>query len=401
MTLELLSHIYNSSLSIDVSAYIGTPLSHLFLAAPPLHSHIADLFANVVTQAAPTPSSTPVVPGTKSSKALGLAPSVMVRALTLGAVAFVLGLIIGKPSINWLRDHRIGKHIRIEGPERHQVKTGTPTMGGLIFLIPLVIVLSIFMDIPRFPSLLLPLGIVISCGILGGFDDLLSTVVRDRGGLTARFKMAWLFIIAAIAAWILYAPNLLGHHTLSLPFVEKPIDIGIWYLPVAIIAIVGTANAVNLTDGLDTLAGGTSAIAFVSFGIIAYLQNQEQVVSLCFAAVGALLAFLWFNAHPAMVFMGDAGSLTLGALLAVSALMTDQWLLLPLIGLVFVGVVVSDILQVLYFKLTGGKRLFRMAPIHHHFEMLGWSETQITMRFWLVSMLAGMLGVALALAPPP
>ena len=134
-----------------------------------------------------------------------------------------------------------------------------------------------------------------------------------------------------------------------------------------------------------------------SYGVIAFLQKQEPVVPLCFAVVGALLAFLWFNAHPAMVFMGDAGSLTLGALLAVCAFMTDQWLLLPLIGFVFVAVALSDILQVLYFKLTGGKRLFKMAPLHHHFELSGWSETQITMRFWLVSMLAGMLGIALAL----
>lgn len=324
-----------------------------------------------------------------------LAPIDMIRGLTLGAVAFLLGLLIGKPIINWLRDHRIGKHIRIEGPQHHQIKTGTPTMGGLIFLIPLVIAIGIFMDIPRFPSLLLPLGIVISCGVLGAFDDLLSTVVRNRGGLTGRFKMAWLVIIASLTAYILYVPLRLDK--LYFPFVKTPIEFGIWYIPIAIIAIVAMANAVNLTDGLDTLAGGTSAIAFVSYGIIAYLQKQPHVVALCFAVVGALLAFLWFNAHPAMVFMGDTGSLTLGALLAVCALMTNQWLLLPLIGIVFVAVVVSDILQVLYFKLTGGKRLFRMAPLHHHFEMLGWSETQITMRFWMVSIVAGMLGVALAL----
>jgi phospho-N-acetylmuramoyl-pentapeptide-transferase len=177
-----------------------------------------------------------------------------------------------------------------------------------------------------------------------------------------------------------------------------PFDIGLWYIPIAVLAIVAMANAINLTDGLDTLGGGTSAIAFAAYGVIAFLQKQEPVVAVCFAVAGALLAFLWFNAHPAMVFMGDIGSLTLGALLAVCALLTDQWLLLPLIGIVFVSEVISDILQVLYFKMTGGKRLFRMAPLHHHFEMVGWSETQITMRFWLVSMLAGMLGIALALA---
>jgi phospho-N-acetylmuramoyl-pentapeptide-transferase len=308
----------------------------------------------------------------------------------------LLGMLVGRPVINWLRDRGIGKQIRIEGPASHQVKTGTPTIGGMIFLIPLVIVIAIFMDILTFSSLLLPLGIVVSCGVLGGIDDLMSTVGKNRGGMKARFKMAWLLVISTIAACILYF--FLRHDVINLPFLTPPpISIGLLYIPIAIFLIAGTANAVNFTDGLDSLAGGTTAIAFVSYGIIAYLQKQEPIVYLCFATVGALLAFLWFNAHPAMVFMGDAGSLTLGALLAVCALMTDQWLLLPLIGIVFVAETLVVILQVLYFKLTGGKRLFRMSPLHNHFELLGWSETQITMRFWLVSMIAGMLGVALAL----
>lgn len=380
--IELIGNITGASAAVEV---VSAPFNVVF---------------DIVVQPTPTPTVSP--DGTSTP---GLPAIVMVRGLTLGAVAFLLGLVIGMPVINWLRDRGIGKQIRIEGPERHQVKTGTPTMGGLIFLIPLVIVIGIFMDIPVFRSLLLPLGIVISCGILGGFDDLLSTVARNRGGLAGRFKMAWLTVIAIVTAFILYLPFPwgLGHHWLFLPFYRDPntvtggIDIGLWYIPIAVLAIVGTANTVNLTDGLDTLAGGTTAIAFTCYGIIAFLQKQEPVVPLCFAVVGALLAFLWFNAHPAMVFMGDIGALTLGALLAVCALMTDQWLLLPLIGIIFVAMGISDILQVLYFKLTGGKRLFKMAPLHHHFEMIGWSETQITMRFWLVGILAGMLGVALAL----
>src|SRR5436190_1743197 len=360
--------------------------------------------ANVLAQVTPTPVPTPG-PTTGAASGISLAqvlsPLVMVRALTLGSVAFLLSLLIGKPVINWLRDRRIGKQVRIEEPERHQAKTGTPTMGGIIFLIPLVITIGIFMDILKFKSLLLPLGVVVSCGILGGFDDLLSTVDRNRGGLTARFKMAWLLVIGAIVAWILYFP--LGHHGLFIPFIQNPanpkapFDIGYWYLPIALFMFVGFANAVNFTDGLDTLAGGTSAIAFASYGVIAFLQTQEPVVPLCFAVAGALLAFLWYNAHPAMVIMGDAGALTLGGLLMVCAFMTDQWLLLPLIGIVFVAETLSVMLQVVYFKLTGGKRLFRRSPIHHHFVLMGWSEPQITMRFWLVSMLAGMLGIALAL----
>jgi phospho-N-acetylmuramoyl-pentapeptide-transferase len=376
-------------------------VSSFHLAAPGLDM-LVDLVGSLLAQTPPgvEPTAVPVptptiIPGQVARPGEALPAIVMIRAITLGAVSFLIGLLIGKPIINWLRDRRIGKHIRIEGPERHQIKTGTPTMGGLIFLIPLVIATGIFMDIPQFPSLLLPLGIIVSCGILGGFDDLLSTVVRNQGGLAARFKMAWLLAISLISAILLYEP--LKLNKLYFPFVREPIDMGVWYIPVAMIAIAGMANAVNFADGLDSLAGGTSAIAFVSYGIIAYLQKQPHVVALCFATVGALLAFLWFNAHPAAVIMGDLGSLTLGALLAVCALMTNQWLLLPLIGIVFVMALLSSVLQTLYFKLTGGKRLFRMAPIHHHFEMIGWSETQVTMRFWLIGILAGMLGVALAL----
>jgi len=164
-----------------------------------------------------------------------------------------------------------------------------------------------------------------------------------------------------------------------------------------VVAVSCIANGVNLTDGLDTLAGDTAAVAFTAYGIIAFLQGQVQVVTFCFMMVGALFGFLWFNAHPAQLFMGDTGSLALGASLATAAFMTGQWLLLPIVGFVFCAETISVMLQVMYFKATGGKRLFKMTPIHHHFELLGWSETQITLRFWLVGMMAGLLGVALAL----
>jgi phospho-N-acetylmuramoyl-pentapeptide-transferase len=163
------------------------------------------------------------------------------------------------------------------------------------------------------------------------------------------------------------------------------------------VTIVGTANAVNLTDGLDTLAGGTAALAFAAYGIIAFLQDQSFLATFSFTVVGATLGFLWFNAHPAQVFMGDTGSLALGAALAVVAMMTGHWLLLPLIGIVFVAEALSVILQVAYFKLSSGKRIFLMSPLHHHFELLGWSEPQVTMRFWLAGMVAAMAGIALAL----
>jgi phospho-N-acetylmuramoyl-pentapeptide-transferase len=224
---------------------------------------------------------------------------------------------------------------------------------------------------------------------------MLNLVGGTRTGLTARFKFAWLFLFAAIAAWVLYGP--LGLHTIYIPFVGK-YEIGPVYFFIALFAIMGTAHATNLTDGLDSLLGGLAAIAYIAYGVIAYLQGQLQIVAFCFTMVGALIGFLWYNAHPAQVFMGDTGSLAIGAGLAVAAFQTGQWLILPVVGFVFVAVTLSVFIQVGYFKLSGGKRVFKKAPLHHHFELIGWSETQVQMRFWLVGIAAGMLGIALALS---
>jgi phospho-N-acetylmuramoyl-pentapeptide-transferase len=316
-------------------------------------------------------------------------------ALSLGfsGVAFLVAVTVGRPYIEFLRARRIGKQIRIDGPEGHLTKTGTPTMGGVIFTATVIALTLLFNTYGRL-SMLLPLGVLIGCSVLGGIDDRLNLVGGQTTGLTARFKMIWLVLFASVTALVLYYP--LGLQRVYIPFVGQ-FEIGPLYLPIAVLMIAGTANAVNLTDGLDTLAGGTAAVSFTAFGIIAFLQGQVQVVTFCFMMVGALLGFLWYNAHPAQVFMGDTGSLALGASLATAAFMTGQWLLLPLVGFVFYAETISVMLQVAYFKRTGGKRLFKMTPLHHHFELLGWSETQITLRFWLVSMMAGLLGVALAL----
>jgi phospho-N-acetylmuramoyl-pentapeptide-transferase len=216
-------------------------------------------------------------------------------------------------------------------------------------------------------------------------------------------KFGWLLVISIVAALIMYLPDPwgLGLHHMYIPFFGR-FDIGWVYLPIVAFAIIGMANAVNLTDGLDSLSAGTAAIAFVTYGIIAYRQGQLGVVTFCFIMVGSLMGFLWFNASPAQVIMGDTGSLAIGASLATAAFMTGQWLLLPIVGGVFVAETLSVMLQVGYFKLTRrrygeGRRLFRMTPLHHHFERLGWSETQVALRFWLVGMMSGLLGVALAL----
>jgi phospho-N-acetylmuramoyl-pentapeptide-transferase len=318
----------------------------------------------------------------------------LAASLALGSVAFVLTVIIGRPILATLKRHKIGKQIRLEGPESHLVKMGTPTMGGIMITTSVVFLTAIFNLAGRL-SMLLPLGVVLACAVLGAVDDMLNLVGGTRTGLTARFKFAWLFLFAAIAAWVLYGP--LGLHTVYIPFVGK-YEIGPIYFFIALFAIMGTAHATNLTDGLDSLLGGLAAIAYIAYGVIAYLQGQLQIVAFCFTMVGALIGFLWYNAHPAQVFMGDTGSLAIGAGLAVAAFQTGQWLILPVVGFVFVAVTLSVFIQVGYFKVSGGKRVFKMAPLHHHFQLIGWSETQVQMRFWLVGIAAGMLGIALALS---
>ena len=212
--------------------------------------------------------------------------------------------------------------------------------------------------------------------------------------MRARTKFLLQLVLAIVVAYglkyVLDAPELYW------PGSEDEIPLGNMYIPIAVFLIVGMSNAVNLTDGLDGLAGLISATAFAAYGLIALMQGYTFLGRFCFTLVGALFGFLWFNVHPAQLFMGDMGALALGATLAVVALMTGQWLLLPIIAVIPVSEALAVILQVSYFKITKGKRLFKMAPLHHHFELLGWSETQVVQRFWLVGLMAAMLGVALA-----
>jgi phospho-N-acetylmuramoyl-pentapeptide-transferase len=347
-------------------------------------------------------------------------------ALTLGAISFFIAVIWGPPLLRLLRRWRIGKHIRVELPTTHQTKMGTPTMGGLMILVPVTLI-TVVMNAANFlsgfdagkailayfdfqegspligKSILLPLLVLTAFGVLGAVDDL--SEVRGwwgGGGLRARVMLPLQFLLALVIAIGLYHPQFLGLHEVGVPTLREVVDIGVWYVPIAAFVIVSMANAVNFTDGLDGLAGSIAAVTFVAYGIIAFLQGQFPLLSFCFTMVGALFAFLWFNAHPAQLFMGGMGSLALGATLAVVALMSFQWLLLPIVGLIFVAEAGSVVIQVSYFKLTrrlsgAGRRVFKMTPLHLHFEVLGWSETQITQRFWLIGVLAAMLGIALAL----
>jgi phospho-N-acetylmuramoyl-pentapeptide-transferase len=327
----------------------------------------------------------------------------MAVSLALAGLAFVVTLLIGRPIITYLRLRKAGKQVRIDGPETHVRKIGTPTMGGIMVAASVVLITVVFNTIGRL-SMLLPIAVLVASAALGAMDDRMSLVGGQRqGGMTARLKIVWLTLFALVAALILHLPYPygLGLSGVYLPFIGR-YEIGWLYVPIAAAVIIGTANAVNFTDGLDTLAAGTAAIAFVAYAIIAYRQGQLGVVTFCFTMVGALMGFLWFNAHPAQVIMGDTGSLAIGASLAVAAFMTGQWLLLPVVGAVFLAEAASVVLQIGWFKYTRrrygeGRRLFKMAPLHHHFEMLGWSETQVTMRFWMLAMMSGLIGVAMAL----
>ncbi len=324
-------------------------------------------------------------------------------AIALSGLGFILAVIWGSPLIRILKHYRLGKMIRVEGPDSHITKMGTPTMGGLMVLVPVTVVTILLNAVSLLGinvlgrSVLLPLLVMIAFGILGAIDDWEGIRGPRKGlGMRARTKFFIQVILAVATAYVL--KNQLLVPQMYWPTSDVPFDLGIWYIPLAAFIIVTMSNAINLTDGLDGLAGLICVTAFAAYGSIALMQGNLFVGRFCFTIVGALFGFLWFNVHPAMLFMGDLGALSLGAVLGVVALMTGQWLLLPLIAVIPIGNVLSDILQVAYFKRTKGKRLFKMAPLHHHFELIGWSETQVVQRFWLISLLFAIFGVALALA---
>jgi len=330
-------------------------------------------------------------------------------ALALAGISFILTAIWGNPLLRILLYFKIGEIIRVDGPERHFSKLGTPTMGGIMIVMP-VTLMTVLLSVTSYigqtqilgRSIMLPLGVLISYAILGAVDDWAGLRGQRRGeGMRARTKFVFQWGIALIAAFGLY--HVLDAPELYLPGFQIEFKIGVWYIPIAAFLIVAFSNAVNLTDGLDSLAGLISATTFAAYGAISLLQGQIFVARFCFTVVGAIFGFLWFNAYPAQLFMGDTGSLSLGAVLAVVALMTGQWAVLPIIGIIPVSVTLSSMIQVGYFKLTKriygeGRRIFKMAPLHHHFELSGWSESQIVQRFWLVSLLAAMIGVAFAVS---
>jgi phospho-N-acetylmuramoyl-pentapeptide-transferase len=327
---------------------------------------------------------------------------------TFGAVftAMIIYFIFGKTTIKYLSRRQLWQTVRDDGPVTHLDKRGTPTMGGLLLWA------SVFVSVilwTRFNQMFVPvaMALIAGFGIIGFLDDYRKVILRDAKGLRARYKFPLQLLVAVLAVLVLYDGIGLDSR-LAVPFFKgfSP-DLGWWYYPFAVIVIVGTSNAVNLTDGLDGLVSIPSIVAFFTYAVLAYIAGHAGIASylsvpaipgsgeltvMCGAIVGACIGFLWYNAHPASIFLGDVGSLPLGAALGFVALVTKNELLLVLVGGIFVLETVSVITQVVSFQLTG-KRIFKMAPLHHHFELKGWAESKVIVRFWIIAFILALLSL--------
>ena len=294
-------------------------------------------------------------------------------------VALAVSLALGPVTLPLLRRLKFGQSIREEGPKSHQAKSGTPTMGGIMILIAVTVASLIFVGASR--EVWLALFIMLGHGVIGFIDDFIKVVLKRNLGLKARQKLLGQ-ILMAVALVYISITYMGGDTNLWIPVVDQTIDCGIFYYILIFFVLVGTTNAVNLTDGLDGLASGTMAVAALAYTLICLIFGQYELAAFCMAVVGGVLGFLKYNAHPAKVFMGDTGSLALGGALAAVAVLTKTELLLIIVGGVFVVEALSVIIQVASFKTTG-KRVFLMSPIHHHFELKGWSEKKVVTVFWL------------------
>lgn len=325
---------------------------------------------------------------------------ITLRVVLSALTSLIISLIVGPEMIYWLTKMQLGQVIRTSGPMSHLSKSGTPTMGGVLILTSIAVTMLLWGDLHN-RYIWLILAVILSFGFIGWFDDYKKLVLKHHCGLLARWKYFWQSVCALSIAIILFKLAKAPVETsLLVPFFKNIVfPLGFFYIILSYFVIVGTSNAVNLTDGLDGLAimpiilisGAlgvfayiTGHINFANYLILPYISGVEEVSIVCASIVGSGLGFLWFNAYPAQIFMGDVGSLGLGATLGVISIIVRQELLLFIMGGVFVAETISVILQVLFFKLTG-KRMFRMAPIHHHFELLGWPEPRVIVRFWIVT----------------
>lgn len=324
-------------------------------------------------------------------------------SLSLAGLAFIMTAIWGGPLLRILRHFKIGKIIRVEEPDAHRVKMGTPTMGGVMFILPVLLLTALLNAVALIGvntsgvgrSILLPMAVMVGFAILGAVDDWEGIHGKRKGdGMRARTKFAVQVVLALVTAYAL--KYVIDAPDLYVPGFFFEIELGWLYVPIAAFIIVAESNAVNFTDGLDGLAGLIAATAIAAFGGIALIQEQVYLARFCFILVGALFGYLWFNVHPAQLIMGDTGSMALGSVLAVIAFMTGQWPMLLVIGIIPLAEMLSVVIQIAYFRWTGGKRFFKMAPIHLHFELLGWSETQVVQRFWLIGLMAALIGIGLS-----
>lgn len=331
------------------------------------------------------------------------------RAILSTLTALLIAILIGPMMIRWLKRMQIGQTVRDDGPQSHLSKSGTPTMGGVLILAAILISCLLWADLTN-KYVLVTLFVVVSFGTLGFVDDYRKVVRKDPNGLIARWKYFWQSVIAIAVAFFLYSTTTMSEETtLLVPFFKDIMpQLGLFYLVITYFVIVGTSNAVNLTDGLDGLAIVPTILVAGAFAIFAYTTGNanfssylnipfipmtSELVIVCTAIVGAGLGFLWFNTYPAQVFMGDVGSLALGATLGVLAVLVRQEIVLFIMGGIFVAETLSVILQVWSFK-TRGKRIFRMAPIHHHYELKGWPEPRVIVRFWIISLILVLIGLA-------
>ena len=317
----------------------------------------------------------------------------MLKLALIPVTAFIVCALIGPVLIPYLHKLKFGQSIRECGPASHMKKSGTPTMGGLMMLAALVLALCW----GKFtPHVLMALVLTLGHAVIGFIDDYIKVVMKRNLGLTAKQKFLLQFILAG--AYVYFAEIHLQNTTLWVPLLNVTFDFGWAYYALAFILLVGTTNAVNLTDGLDGLVSFVSVPVTLAFAFIAYMQGMLDVSGFALGLTGACLGFLLFNRHPAQVFMGDTGSLALGGGVAALALLTHTELLLVIIGGIYVAEATSVIIQVAYFRLTGGKRFFRMAPLHHHFELGGWKEVKVVECFTIVSFLLSAVGLGLWLA---
>lgn len=331
------------------------------------------------------------------------------RAILSTLTALLIAILIGPKMIRWLQMMQIGQTVRNDGPESHLSKAGTPTMGGLLILAAIVISVLLWADLSN-RYVLVTLFVVVTFGIVGFVDDYRKVIRKDSKGLIARWKYFWQSAIALCVAFYLYSSAQQMEETaLLVPFFKEVLpQLGIFYIGIVYFVLVGTSNAVNLTDGLDGLAivptilvaGAFAIFAYVTGNVnfsaylnIPYIPLTSELVIVCTAIVGAGLGFLWFNTYPAMVFMGDVGSLALGGTLGVLAVLVRQEIVLIIMGGVFVMETLSVIMQVGSYKLRG-ERIFRMAPIHHHYELKGWPEPRVIVRFWIISLILVLIGLA-------